>query len=144
MPCQVNMAAEPVIDTDVIVRLLTGDEPAKQRAAFDLFNRIRAGELTAEAPQTVIADAVFVLTSPRLYRVTRANVRALLLPIVTLPGFRIEDRDTVLAALDLYATSASGFGDALIVAYMRQRGSTTLYSYDAGFDRYPDIQRREP
>jgi len=138
------MVADPVIDTDVIVRLLTGDDAAKQQAAFNLFNRIRGGELTAMAPETVIADAVFVLSSPRLYNVTRAHIRTLLLPILSLSGFWIEDREIVLAALNLYANSTSGFGDALIVAYMRQRGSTTLYSYDQGFDRYPDIQRREP
>lgn len=136
--------ADPVIDTDIIVRLLTGDDPAKQQAAFNLFARIRDGELMADAPETVIADAVFVLASPRLYSVSRPNVRTLLWPIVTLPGFQIENRAIVLDALDLYANSSSGFGDALIVAYMRQRGSTTLYSYDRGFDRYPDIQRREP
>ncbi|MGH9205379.1 MAG: hypothetical protein ACRD1G_02280, partial [Acidimicrobiales bacterium] len=90
------------------MRSLTRDDPAKQQAAFDLFNHIRNGELTAEAPETVIADTVFVL-----------------------------------AALDLYAVSASRFGDTLIVASMRRYGSTTPYLYDHGFDRYPDIHRGE-
>lgn len=57
----------PYIDTDVIIRLLTGDDPQKQTAAKALFEQVERGTLTIAAPDTVIADAVFVLSSPRLY-----------------------------------------------------------------------------
>jgi predicted nucleic acid-binding protein len=58
--------AYPFIDTDVIIRFLTGDDPRKQAAAAALFQRIEQGALTVAAPVMVIADAVFVLHSPRL------------------------------------------------------------------------------
>jgi predicted nucleic acid-binding protein len=32
----------------------------------------------------------------------------------------------------------------MIVASMRESGARTLYSYDADFDRLPDISRIEP
>lgn len=35
------------------------------------------------------------------------------------------------------------FGDALLVAAMRQSGSQELYSYDRHFDRIVAIRRRE-
>lgn len=135
----------PYIDTDVIIRLLTGDDPAKQTAAGALFERVEKGSLTIAAPDTVIADAVYVLVSPRLYNLSRAHVAALLTALVRLTHFRVQSRRDVLEALRLYGTTAGlDFGDALLVATMQQDGSETLYSYDRHFDRIATIQRREP
>ena len=134
----------PFVDTDVMVRLLIGDDPTRQAAAADLFEEVAGGRLVVMAPPTVIADAVYVLASPRLYAVPRARVGALLTPLVRLPGFRLADRRAVLRALGLYATTKLGFGDALVVASMEQAGSTTVYSFDRHFDAVPGIARREP
>jgi len=59
--------------------------------------------------------------------------------------FRRYYRQAVLAALALYgATPRLDFGDALIIASMQASGSTTVYSYDAQFDKIPDIRRQQP
>ena len=135
----------PYIDTDVIIRLLTGDDPAKQAAASALFERVEQGSLTIAAPDTVIADAVHVLASPRLYKLSRAQVAALLTPLTRLSHFRVQNRRSVLEALRVYGTTGGlDFGDALLVAIMQQDGSETLYSYDRHFDRIAAIQRQEP
>lgn len=57
----------PFVDADVVVRLVTGDDPGKQAAARRLFDRVEAGDLVVATPVTTIADAVYVLASPRLY-----------------------------------------------------------------------------
>lgn len=132
------------IDTDVLVRFLTGDDPVKQADARALLQRVAAGELVVAAPDTVIADAVYVLSSRRLYGLPRAQVRALLVPLVQLRGFRVNNRRRVLRALDLFGTTNLDFGDALIVASMEDDGVRTLYSYDADFDRIPTVERVVP
>lgn len=134
----------PFIDTDVIIRLLTGDDLRKQAAAGALFEQIEQGTLTATAPDTVIADAVYVLASWELYKKKRVEIRDLLAPIVRLPHFHIQNRSSVLEALDLYASTNLDFGDTLIIATMMQQGSQTLYSYDRDFDRIKTIIRQEP
>src|SRR5919204_2762662 len=128
--------AYPFIDTDVIIRFLTGDDPAKQERAARLFEQVEQGNATLAAPDTVIADAVYVLSSPRLYNLPRQEVAALLIPLVRLSGFRVQNRRAVLAALNLYGYGATklDFGDALIVASMAQSGSRSVYSFDADFD----------
>ncbi len=82
--------SEHFVDTDVIIRLLTGDDPKKQEEAATLFQALEAGQLTVAAPDTVIADAVFVLSSPRLYHLPRANIQALLAPILRLANFKVK------------------------------------------------------
>lgn len=132
------------VDTDVLIRLLTGDDPKKQADAAALFEAVEAGKLTIAAPDTVIADAVYVLSSPRLYHLPRSEVQALLTPLVRLPKFKIRNRRSVLRALDLYASTNLDFGDAFIVTSMQQIGSKVLYSYDTDFDRLGSITRRPP
>jgi len=132
------------IDTDVIVRLVTGDDLAKQAAAARLFQEVEDGKLTVAAPYTVIADAVFVLCSRNLYNLPRPVAAAALARLVRIPGFHIERRRTVLAALDLFETHRVDFGDCMLIASMRQAGASALYSYDRDFDRFAGIERQEP
>jgi predicted nucleic acid-binding protein len=135
---------EPFVDTDVLIRLLTGDDPHKQVRAKALFADVETGRLTVRAPDTVVADAVYVLASPRLYHLPRLDVRDLRKTLVGLPHFKVANRDVVLLALDIYAASALDFGDAMVLAAMQLAGSVDLYSYDRDFDRFPQVRRAEP
>jgi predicted nucleic acid-binding protein len=85
-----------------------------------------------------------VLASRTLYARPRAEIQALLTPIVRLPGFHVRNRRALLRALEIYGTTNRGFGDAMIVATMEQRGANELYSYDRGFDAFPSVKRVEP
>ena len=64
---------EAFVDVNVLIRLLTGDDPRKQQASLRLFQDVRDGHLILHTPVTTIADAVFVLTSPRQYHKSRAE-----------------------------------------------------------------------
>ena len=134
----------PFVDTNVIIRLVSADDPGKQAAAACFFQSVRDRQLTIAAPVTVIADAVYVLSSPRLYHLDRSTIADALTTLVRLPHFQVDQRVAVLAALQLYRAAGLTFDDAMIVATMRERGTTELYSYDTGFDRVPGIARREP
>jgi predicted nucleic acid-binding protein len=132
------------VDTDVVIRLITGDDPVKQAAAESLFAQVETGAITLRAPDTVIADAVFVLSSTRLYALPRPLVRDKIAHLVSLPAFLVHNRRLLLRALDIFATTNLDFGDAMIVATMERRGAGIVYSYDRDFDRMPGIVRREP
>jgi len=136
--------SNPFVDTDVIIRLLTGDDPAKQARAAALFQQVEDGHLTLDAPDTVIADAVYVLASRALYARPRTEIRELLSALVRLPGFQVRNKRVVLRALEIYGTTSRDFGDAMLIAGMDQRRSKELYSYDRGFDAFPTVTRLEP
>ena len=136
--------SDPHVDTDVIIRLVTGDDPVKQAEAAQLFQDVEDGKLTVRAPVTVIADAVFVLCSKRLYNMPRPQAAAALARLASIPGFRVDRRRTVIAALSLFGSTRLDFGDCMLVASMRETGATVLYSDDTDFDRFPPISRQEP
>ena len=137
-------ANDSFIDTDVIVRFITGDDPMKQAAADALFRRVASGALLLRGPDTVIADAVHVLRSPALYRRDRARIRDQLGVLLRLRNFKVHNRRLLLRALDIFAATNVDFGDAMIVATMERRRASQLYSYDHDFDRFPNVHRTEP
>lgn len=136
--------AAPFVDADVIVRLLTGDDLTKQKKAAELFERVERGELVLRTPVTTIADVVYVLSSPRLYKVDRTAVTDMLQTLLRLPCFEVDSRAEVMAALDLFAQTRLDFGDALIAAGMLLAQEKTLYSYDRDFDKLDAVTRIEP
>ena len=134
----------PYIDTDIIVRFLSGDDPKKQVQAAALFERVENGTLRVALPVLVVGEITFVLSSPRLYHMKRAEIVGLLVPILRLPNCVVQNRRRVFLALDLYLTTSLSFTDAYIAASMKIAGPATVYSYDRGYDRVQGIERIEP
>jgi len=134
------------LDTNVILRYLIRDDDAKAQACYELFRRAQKGEEELTTCEAIVAEAVYVLSSPRLpYRLNHEEIRARLLPILTLRGLKLPHKRVCLRALDLHASSASlDFEDALAVAHMEQRGITEIVSYDRDFDRVAGVRRTEP
>src|SRR5260221_12521785 len=121
---------QPFIDTDVIIRFLTGDDPDKQAAATALFEQVEQGLLTVQAPNTVIADAVYVLSSPRLYHLARRAIQEMLAALVRLPQFHGLNRMRVLQGLDLLLDPKLDFEMAFMMSSREKQGPHILYSSD--------------
>ena len=51
-------------DTDLLIRYITGDDPVKHTAVRTLRRQAAQGAIRLYAPDTVIADAVYVLAPP--------------------------------------------------------------------------------
>jgi predicted nucleic acid-binding protein len=132
------------LDTNVILRYLTKDDPAKAERCYELFQRVKRKEIRLVTSESVLAEVVYVLSSRTLYNQPRENARALLLPIISLPALKIPYRRAFRRALDLYASASLDFEDALSLAHMERLKLTTIVSYDKDFDRIKGIQRREP
>ena len=134
------------LDTNVILRYLTRDDEAKAKACYELFQRVQRGEEELATCEAIVAEVIYVLSSPRLpYRLSHEQIRARLLPILTLRGLKLPQKRVCLQALDLYASYPSvDFEDALAVAHMEQRGITGIVSYDRDFDRVAGLRRIEP
>jgi predicted nucleic acid-binding protein len=132
------------VDTNIFLRYLTRDDPEKARACLELFQRSARGEVTLFTTETIIAEIVYVLSSPRLYNLSREDIRQRLMPLLTLSGLRMPNRAVVLRALELYEDQPVDFEDALAVAHMEQQGIDAILSYDHDFERFPQISRIEP
>ncbi len=101
-------------DTNVVVRLLTGDDPAQAAQARRLFETE-----TVFLPKSVMLETEWVLR--RLYRKDKPEVTGALENLAALPSVRCEDETTVLQAL-AWSRQGLDFADALHLASSRTAG----------------------
>lgn len=133
------------VDTNIFIRHLTRDDPEKARVCFALFQKARDNKITLTTTESVISEIVYVLSSSRqIYTLSREEIRNLLYPLLSLPGFRIPHRRTFLRALNVYAAHDLDFEDALLIAHMERQNIKEIYSYDRSFDKIESIKRVEP
>lgn len=127
-----------LVDTNVLIRHLTGDPP-------DLADRASAYLAAARAlvlPDLILAEVVYVLES--FYEVPRDRVAEMARSIITFGSIRTVDAGLLLRAIEVYEVHRIDFSDAYLVASAESAGIGDIASFDRSIDRVPTINRIEP
>jgi predicted nucleic-acid-binding protein len=113
------------VDTNVLVRLLTGDDPVQATAARSLF---------ASGPvwiaKTVLLETGWVLRS--LYEFEEQTIRDAFIKLLGLRNVHVEDESSIAAALELTSDGIE-FADAMHLS-SRPEG-VKFVSFDKSFIR---------
>jgi uncharacterized protein len=80
------------LDANVILRYLTRDDPEKAERCLALLQRAERNEVALTTSEAIIAEVVYVLSSPRLYNLSPQRIRELLLPVLHLRGLKLPSR----------------------------------------------------
>ncbi|MFA4845175.1 MAG: PIN domain-containing protein [Patescibacteria group bacterium] len=117
------MGASSILDTNVLVRFLVGDNKMQQKKAIEWFKQATRGERKIIVKPTVVAETVFVLES--FYKLSRENIMASLLPFLAIPALTVEERGILL---HLWNDFLNGFHfvDAYLLASARSTHSDIL------------------
>jgi predicted nucleic acid-binding protein len=126
-----------LLDTNVIVRHLTGDPPAMAKKA----TRLLASTTDLVLVDLVVAECVYVLES--FYEVPRTRVAALTRAALAMPTISA-DSDLLLRALEVYELDRLDFAEAYLVARAELTGVATIASFDKAIDRVPSVRRIAP
>ena len=132
----------PFLDTNILIRHLTGDHPAQSPRCRDLIIALETGAQTAWTSHLVVAEAVYVLT--RVYAFPRPQVADVLLPLIDLPGLKIPRKRLFRRVFALYTTTALTFPDCYHAALVEGSGDRRVISFDRGFDHLSTVTRLEP
>ncbi len=125
-----------VLDTNLIIRHLTQDNPEHSERARRVFAAVEAGERTLRLREGVLVESVQVLSSKTLYNLPRAEIHRHLTRLIKLPSIKIRPKRAYLRALDLYlAHSHLSFVDCLCIAHAEREADRAVLSFDEGFDR---------
>jgi predicted nucleic acid-binding protein len=70
-----------LIDANVFIRYLIGDDATKQRKSKELIERIRAGQEEAFTTDVIVHEVCYVLSASTHYNLSHQNIRDRLYPI---------------------------------------------------------------
>ena len=120
-----------LLDTNVILRFLTGEPEAQALRAKKLFEQSESGVLNIRILPLVIAEVVFVLTGKH-YQMERAEVAEALILFLENPNFDIPDRDSLISGLQLFKQHNIDYADAYLAAEA-QTNNCGIASFDQDF-----------
>src|SRR6516164_4349648 len=121
-------------DTNLLVRVLTGDDP-KQLEAAEAF--IAGG---AWVSTVVVAETVWVLGDS--YELSNQDLASAIEMLIQQPNLIIQDSEAVAAALELFRARPSlGFSDCLILELARRAGHLPLGTFDRALGRVEGAER---
>lgn len=126
------------VDTNVLVRHLTGDPPAMAA---------RATAFLSTAPELLLADlivaeTVYVLES--FYEAPREQVAAAMRSLIAMRSAITVDPALLLRAIEVYDVDRLDFAEAYLVACAERTGVERIASFDRAIDRIPTVERVEP
>lgn len=118
------------VDTSVVIRYLTGDDPVRTPAAMAIIETRAARAISIVS----ILEAAHVLRTTYLYE--RRNVAAALIDLISRRNIVVAEfaKEHVLRWLEAWRDGSAGSpGDALIAASMSAHDAEAIATFDTGF-----------
>ncbi len=131
-------AVRALLDTNVLVRHLTGDPPEQARRA----SAFLAGGHELILLDTIVAELVYVLDG--YYGLPRREIATAVRSLLALPSVLTPDLGLLLRVVELFETLRLDFADAYLAAAGELWGIGRVASFDRRLDRVRGITRIEP
>ena len=123
------------LDTNVVVRLLVGDDPAQTRKAERIFlEHVNGAGIFISL--VVLAELGWVLSAA--YEWDRATIHTRIQRLVRTRNVRVEELELVESALDEYEAGKAQLTDYLILGVARA-ASEALLTFDKKLARSPRV-----
>lgn len=126
------------VDTNILVRHLTGDPPemaARATAYLADTSELYLADL-------IVAETVYVLES--FYKAPRHQVAAAMRSLVSMRSVVTVDPALLLRAIEVYDNDRLDFAEAYLVACAESTGIGHVASFDRAIDRVDTVERIEP
>jgi predicted nucleic-acid-binding protein len=126
------------VDTNILVRHLTGDPAAMAKRATAFL----ASQLELYLADLIVAETVYVLES--FYKAPRDQVATAMRSLIAMRSMNTVDPALLLRAIEVYEVDRLDFAEAYLVACAETAGIGTIASFDKAIDRVTTVTRMEP
>ncbi|MGB8355303.1 MAG: PIN domain-containing protein [Chthoniobacteraceae bacterium] len=130
-----------LLDTNILLRFLTGEPAIQAAAARKLFSRADEGKAVLDISPVIVAETLYTLLS--FYGVERKTAAEKLSVLLRQRGVKLRDANQVLSALERLQTVNVGFADAFLAAGAAEE-KVSVASFDRDFDKFKDVKRHDP
>jgi predicted nucleic-acid-binding protein len=121
------------LDTNVLVRYLTQDDPRQSRAANALVAEAVAGGKRLFVGAVVLCEMVWVLRES--YGLAKAEIVSALERLLATTQLEIDEKDLVRAAIEDYRRGPGDFADYVIGRVAREAGCERTATFDRRLKR---------
>lgn len=132
----------PFLDTNILLRHFLQDHPVQSAKATKFLLEVEQGKIKVYTSDLVIFEVVFTLQ--RTYRLSKNKVQEAILPLLLLPGIKLNGKRIYKKVFELYVEKNLPFADAYHIALMEKLKINQVISFDREFDRVRGITRTEP
>ena len=126
------------IDTNILIRHLTGDPPEMATRATAYLNT---------APDLLLADLVFaetVYVLESFYATPRSQIAEAMRSLLAFGSIVTVDPELLRRAIEVYEVERIDFAEAYLVACAETTGIGQVASFDRSIDRVSTVVRIEP
>lgn len=116
------------LDTNILVRLLTDDDPVQAGAVQRLLETKASAQSLAFVDRVALVELVWVLQ--RRYGYGRDAVADAVIALLRSAVLRLEDPARVIDAVRIYRDSTADFADVMLVLGARAAGCDALATFD--------------
>lgn len=121
------------IDTDILVRYLTNDDPVQSPIAREIIDAAEARKEPIFLNSVALAELCWILGGSR-YRYDRVAIASTLELMLERGTFVFEERELVAAAAAEYKTGMADFADYLVGGKNQGAGCRTSFTFDRALD----------
>jgi predicted nucleic-acid-binding protein len=119
-----------LLDSNYILRLITQDNLDNYKIARRAFDNAKNGNYKLIIILTIVAEVVYGLNSKNLYNLAREVVVKALKIVLNQKNVIIEEKETVLLALDIYRQKNIDFADCFLIAKNKINNLDGTYTFD--------------
>lgn len=128
------------LDTNVLVRFLTQDDPVQGPQAHALVTGLTVAE-PGFIGREVMVETFWVLE--RAYNLPRARIAGVLQGLLEARELVVEAADRVALALDRYRNGGAGFADQMIALAAEAAGASATVTFDRKAATGPGMQHMD-
>jgi predicted nucleic-acid-binding protein len=126
------------VDTNVVVRHLTGDPHAMAERATAFLG----AEPELYLADLIVAETIYVLES--FYKAPREQIAEAMRSLLAMRSMSTVDPALLLRAVEVYEVDRLDFAEAYLVACAESTGVGRVASFDRTIDRVTTVERIEP
>ena len=126
------------LDTNILVRYLTQDDPAQSAKAAEILERRLTPKTPGFVSVVVVVETVWVLD--RAYGLTDQDIAAAVERLLQVEVLTIEDEQEVFTAMIALKQGRASFSDALIAELGARAGCTRTLTFDRKAGRLPGFE----
>jgi len=119
-----------LLDSNFILRIITNDNPILAKEAKNVFEKAKSGECRLIITSIVIAECLYVLTSPNLYKITREKAVLVIKIILNHKNIFVEENEIILESLNFFTDTTLDFADCYLLAKKRLQNIDDICSFD--------------